>query len=410
LPYPPRARTDDVRSFARGCGLRILTVTLSLLVVFAVLEVALRLTRPDLGWRSFEQVELGWASDEYLTFDPAATPAADGRSRLLFLGDSYLAGSGVRNRDERFPVVLGRIAAAADVQILASGGWGTDQELLAFLQKGAAWGPDLVVLAFCAHNDLRNNLSNKGGRAYKPYFVHEAGRELELFDGHGAPLEFSGRDSSGRVPLRSYAWDLLRFRLQSGADETAEPSPSDETVDPRYRLVTRKREYVDEITRLVPELSGSPQTRLNNISAYVQEDLPHIRYGWELLEGILDRLNAEVTASGAKLIVMLVPDALTGQDARFVTGADFTLRIETPDGPFTLNMSEPRERLRAITARLGIDLFDPTQEFLDRIRTGGLVEVCWPDAEDNHFSGMGHAILAEQLHEYLTANGLLDRP
>ena len=110
--------------------------------------------------------------------------------RWLFVGDSFLAGSGVSALEGRFPLLIERLAGGAvDVAILATGGWGTGQQLLALSQKGTAWSPDLVVLAFSAVNDLVDIAPTPNRpKAPKPYFGLSAD-SLVLVDSSGQRVE-----------------------------------------------------------------------------------------------------------------------------------------------------------------------------------------------------------------------------
>ncbi len=105
------------------------------------------------------------------------------------------------------------------------------------------------------------------------------------------------------------------------------------------------------------------------------------------------------------MLVVLLPDTIKAQDTRFITGSDFSFEFDTPRGPFILDMSEPRRRMVNITKRLGIELFDPTASFIRYIEAEDLVEATWPRPPDNHFSAVGHQIIADQLYEHLDRHG-----
>jgi hypothetical protein len=115
-------------------------------------------------------------------------------------------------------------------------------------------------------------------------------------------------------------------------------------------------------------------------------------------------MRDETDRIDARLIVMLLPVTYKPQDARFVAGGELEFRFQTPDGPFTYRAAEPRDRLERICGELGIELFDPTAEFIDIIVERDLVERAYPRPPDRHFSPVAHAILADQLHAYLQDN------
>jgi len=370
-------------------------------VALLVAETGCRILVPQLGWRLFPDVGLGWSSREYQSFDPADPPREPGRPRLLFLGDSHLAGAGNSSLDARFPMVLQkRLNGSVDVAVLASGSWGTDQELLAFLQKGRAWHPDLVFLAFCPNNDLANILSNTHAQKTKPYFVLRDG-ELAFYTTRGKPVDLGAFRAESDPILQSYLLDLLRFTLGAHDLDAEEDARGTFQVDPRYLRFDAKNEKLWEIAPGQRRLSWSPQYGVNRISAWIAEDFEINRYQWSLFARLLDELNRAVRASDAELVVMMLPVGLRPRDLRFVAGSSFERRFLTPDGAFTFRAEEPRDRVRAIADDLGIRFFDPSAEFLSGLVERGIATEAWPHLGDLHLSDVGDALLAEVLEAWL---------
>ena len=403
---------------------RLLAVLGALLLAFAAGEVFARLRFPSLSHRGFVHPGLGWASKEFMAFDPATDGAAEDELRILFLGDSYLAGGGLKGAARRFSTVLERtIADQVEVRVLASPGWGTDQELLAFLLKGQAWRPDVVVVAFCTNNDLQNIYCSKQS-AKKPFFLLDGEGRLRLHDSEGAPVESFAAGDEVRDPFQSYLLDLVRITLRSGGEEPgAVPTPAlagaegraqgggeegVQRVDVRGNLVAETPiERLRSVWELQPELDWSPQLGLNEVNAYIHEDFELNAGQWRLEEALLASLRDHAAAAGARLVVMLVPTTIKARDLRFVVGNDLEHRFETPDGPFTLRSREPQERLRAICERLGVDFFDPSAAFIATCAEGGLEEEFWPMELDRHFAEPAHAFLGAELHRYLRGLGLV---
>jgi hypothetical protein len=118
-------------------------------------------------------------------------PARDAADpRLLFLGDSMVAAFEVAY-DETFVSLVARDLEArrgASVQAINAGvrGYGTDQSLLYFRERGRHLQPDVVVFVH-ASNDSRNNRTvHRMRRPFgKPAFVLGADGSLELA---GAPV------------------------------------------------------------------------------------------------------------------------------------------------------------------------------------------------------------------------------
>ena len=149
-----------------------------------------------------------------------------------------------------------------------------------------------------------------------------------------------------------------------------------------------------EIYNKQTSLSWSPETGINDVSAYIQDDLATNRYQWRLLEHILLRLRKEVEEVDAKLVVMLLPVIFNPRDADTIAGGPFVQEFQTPSGSFTFRSAEPQDRLREISERTGIAVFDPTTDFIAFVRDNDL-EAVWPDPHDRHFSDVGHKALAD---------------
>lgn len=391
-------------------GLKQWSAALASLALALVLgELLLRLWRPDIGRRGFADARLGWTTREYADFDPEAEPPGE-RLRLMVLGDSYLAGVNVRQMRERFPTYLAdRHPDQLEARILAAAGWGPDQELLAFLEKGAPWRPDLVILAFCANNDLINITTNRhSGVPRKPYFVVEDDR-LALFGPLGDPLAWGDRHPA-RSPLRqSYLLDFVRGAF---GGEAAVQAASDERVDSRYKLFEGIGDgsRIDEVKALGPRLSWSPQNGVNDVNAYIGEDFELNSYQWKLLRGIVRELRDRVVEAGGELVLMALPTPYEARDLRLTPGSGFEHEFQTPDGPFTFRVDEPARRLGRICDELDLDLFDPTAAFVKRVEEESLVDRTWPDPLNRHFGRVGHMILAEELERFLAARGQLRVP
>jgi hypothetical protein len=189
-------------------------------------------------------------------------------------------------------------------------------------------------------------------------------------------------------------------RIDEGVEST-ELEERYPNVDKRYLLFGKRAFNRSDINSRKTELSWSPQTGVTPFSAYIHEDFELNRYQWQVMEGIVGRLKQEVEAVGGKLFVLLLPVSINPLDVETITGGTFEHRFETPVGPFTMRSAEPRERLAAITARLDVQLLDPTGEFIDYIIRNDLLEAAWPEQNNNHFSEVGHDFLADWLNDHI---------
>jgi len=84
-----------------------------------------------------------------------------GSLRVAVLGDSIAAGLGVDRFEDTFPAVLERSLRAAplDAEVLSFAvvGYNTMQEVALFEERGLAYRPDVVVVAYCLNDVERND-------------------------------------------------------------------------------------------------------------------------------------------------------------------------------------------------------------------------------------------------------------
>lgn len=379
-------------------------LVLSLLAGFlGIGELIVRGLLPTLDERPLDDLLLGWTSLEYAEFAPETALADDERLRMLVLGDSYLTLNRYQHKgqDLRFPAQIERRHPDRIVtRTLATQGWGTDQELLAYLEKGRLWHPDLVVLAFCANNDLLNIMSTSHGRiTKKPYFRVESDDSLRLYDPEGRVLSMHFR-SRGQQPLLCSAFvSALQLLVSSWMGDAPARGAA---VDPHYGQFDGKFDMrLRRIEQFVKKLDFSPQLTASEISAYVHEPGDAIRYQWALLERILRELRDQVEADGARLVVLLLPTTYKPRDLAFLPGGSVEHWVETPDGPFLFRAAEPAERLADICDRIGVDSLDVVPAFARIVAEGALHEQVWPDPVDRHYSAIGQRIVSRIVEDYL---------
>ncbi|MDL1859446.1 SGNH/GDSL hydrolase family protein [Betaproteobacteria bacterium PRO7] len=116
-------------------------------------------------------------------------------TRILVLGDSYVWGFGVQD-DEVFTSKIERLCPRVEAVNFGVSGYSTDQELLLYRDKGAAYGADVVVLVL-AGNDYEDNARSKVYVYYhKPAFVLDDDRLVPI----NQPVPRTN------VVVRGFAW------------------------------------------------------------------------------------------------------------------------------------------------------------------------------------------------------------
>jgi hypothetical protein len=214
-------RTDEARArrARRPLGLA-LTIIAAVVAACLIEEAAIRLLglgKPQFytysssrGWK-LKPGAAGWQSDEGRAWisinrwgyrDSQWTLAKPPHTlRIAVIGDSFAEAQQVAI-DETFEAVAQRLlnqriklfangpsAWVRHVQVMNFGidGYGTAQELLTLERSAWRFSPDMVVLAFFAGNDVRNNSVALEGDKCRPFYVERGGRYAL-----GGPFEDSG--------------------------------------------------------------------------------------------------------------------------------------------------------------------------------------------------------------------------
>jgi len=137
---------------------------------------------PQVGWRLKEHtkiregivngLDMNITTGEYglRMSQPDIIPPATGS--ILAVGDSFTAGSGVRD-EQAWPAVLER-SIGQRIANGAAGGYGVDQIVLRAEQLLPVLRPTTVIVGILSQDILRTAYSLFGG-GYKPYFVFEDG-------------------------------------------------------------------------------------------------------------------------------------------------------------------------------------------------------------------------------------------
>lgn len=220
VPAAPAAKPRPRRAA------RLILLLVSFTFSFLVAEAALRIAGvgspafyqpdPHRGWALRPGAE-GWQRREGeawvevnrrgLRDEEHAIPKPPGEVRIAILGDSCVEAIQVPVEETFWalleqelascPAVAGRKVQAVNLGV---SGYGTAQELLTLRHEAWAYEPDLVLLAFYAGNDVRNN--------YRP-LEQDAGRPYFVLEGEGLALDDSFRESGGYRFRQSWTGKVL---------------------------------------------------------------------------------------------------------------------------------------------------------------------------------------------------------
>jgi hypothetical protein len=279
---------------------KIIGVLLSLLVAFAVAEVAVRLISPqevgpvrfacypELGQIpvpgqqgerrspgmftfSYHNNSLGWRGGrEFL--EKKQTDY-----RVLFLGDSFTYGLGVNDKQTFAAVVEKDLRSdRLSVEVMNAGcpGRGTDYELKSFQTVGRKFHPDLTVLGFLA-NDFQDNERGE-------YYNIDKQGELQA-----KPLNCNGgiiRTVLNYLP--AYSWLLSWSQAANLVKETG------------VRMLIHRARKTD------------PEAAKGLVVTYTRRAGGYANAANKYATGIyLERLNAAVKQAGGDLIMFYIPES-----------------------------------------------------------------------------------------------------
>ncbi len=252
--------------------------------------------------------------------------------RIAVIGDSFTEAQEVPAKQAYWsvmqdqlascPAMAGRRAEALDFGI---DGYGTAQEIMTLDRRGWKYEPDFVVLEFFNGNDFRNNTVALEGDKCRPFYV-ERGGELVA----GGPFDESES-----------------FRLNCAARFYSRYSRLLNLLGQSHRIIKslRARENPPPMEHEAG-LSDSIFTPPKNADW---------RDAWQVSDDLLLKLNRDVAAHGARLLVVVVgspievnpnPEVLSRMSARLgvkdLFYADHRLQdFASAHGIDMLDLSEP---------------------------------------------------------------------
>jgi lysophospholipase L1-like esterase len=318
----------------------------SLAATLAIAEVGLRAlgytalherySSPELFWRHDET--LGWSLEPNaegrfvgprpfpIEFDtkietnslglrgPELPEPISGERRVLFLGDSFVAGFEVE-QEETFTALLEgrlekRVGPGVRVINAAVRGYGTDQSYLWFRERGRALGAELVVAVFSA-NDFEDNVTlHRPRRPFgKPAFALLPKGGLEL---RGTPVpryepcsswvlgaDYTPRRVDGSLSRTACA---LQMRLADHSALFTWVATSLARLPGAVHLLNR---LVQPDRTPAPEAARRGPLHVAGLGAPSPEERARIES--ELTTALLQALSGEVRETGARFLLLMIP-------------------------------------------------------------------------------------------------------
>ena len=298
----------------------------------------------------------------------ARTP---GRRRVLVLGDSFVEAMQV-DLEETFAA---RLEQRLGVEMLNAGvsGYSTDNELRAFVTRGARYAPDAVLLLVHVGNDVEENgprlyLGNPHGLPPKPWLAAP-------HPSRGLALCLAAHRAAGRLTVATpgFLWSssrLVRATLTTGTGSVLAFACAGATGPP--------------LVPGVPELLG----------VYGAPETPGWQEAWETTETTLRDLVRRVRATGARIGVVLGPAGIElDPRIRGIQDALFPA-VETHRWDYEY----PYRRLGELLGSEGVPWLSLVPALREnRARTGRSGYYEW----DAHWDAEGHAVVADALAPFV---------
>lgn len=313
--------------------------------------------------------------------------------RIALLGDSYCEALQVP-MEQTFWWLLQQKLEACDqftrqfkgkhVEIINFGvsGYGTAQELIALRQQVWQYSPDIVMLLMTTNNDISDNVRSLKKTDQVPYFYYR-GDELVEDDSfrNSAQHQWQGANQIGRwfrdnlrlVQLGYEAQLLIKTKLDerrarqqvsvsAPVASPAKPAPADVSVENMIYLEPR--------------------------DAVWQE-------AWRVTEGLVKEIHNEVTARGAKFLlvsgsnpIQVHPDRAVRERFKSYLGVD--------------DLFYPNQRLSQFANREQIDFFDlaqPMEKYADQTKI--FLHGFGKEIGNGHWNADGHRQAAELIAQQM---------
>jgi hypothetical protein len=317
----------------------------------------LRVPHPELGWSLKADVDYhyrmktdmvhvqhnskGFHDSEHSFENP------DGIPRVVVLGDSFMEAFSVDSGETFYSQLAGHLREAGkplEVINLGVGGYGTLQEYLVYMAVGRRYRPDVVVLGFYFGNDLYNNDREletllHGGNLItnRPFLDPERLDEFAItsIDYEASMQRYNTAVQARNTKLHRLGEHLAIFRALELAKARLFPTRVRESVTPR-----EDREFV-------------------SLGMHLCEEPPEFSRAWKITGRVLEKLNEEVRAQGAELLIFTVTAEYEVDAALMRTvQADY----HDPDA-LCVEAAPAYQRLREISDELGIAYIDLLPEF-----------------------------------------------
>jgi hypothetical protein len=295
--------------------------------------------------------------------------------RIAVLGDSYVEAAQVALGDTFWKVLEaelnngGRSRKSATVMAFGVSGFGTAQELLTYRHYVTPLRPDIVVLAMTLTNDLRNNSKALEPVQERPFFVLADGKLVEDRSFLQHPVFLSAQDSGTQFKTSLINASNVLQVVAEWKGRRGQPTP---------------------------KKPGQPTEAGLDESIYRAPISANWTDAWAVTESMISLLNEEVTAAGAKLVVVTLTDGMQVHPDRSVY-EEFCRTVGTAD------LTYADQRIANVCDTLGVavlNLAGPMQEraIAEQTFFHGFTNTA---IGEGHWNVDGHRVAGKLLADFL---------
>ncbi|HRX05110.1 MAG TPA: GDSL-type esterase/lipase family protein, partial [Anaerolineae bacterium] len=333
----------------------------------------------------------------------------DGVFRILPLGDSYVEGLRVPLEQTFGKVLEQQLNASAPAgqrfEVIPAGvsGWGTDQELLWLREHGAAYQPDLVLLAFFPGNDFQNNSEalevENMGSIQKPFFHLDTGQltlSYSPFDPATVPQPVQPQTSSGDAANAPAGLSPLAGWLKQHSALYRFVGPALATGAPDFArglanrgLLERSLVRADAPADSIPVAYGIYRDPLSD--------------DWTNSVTLTGALVAEMHSEAEALDAPLAAVILTAPEQVYPDRWQKRLDDNPAMSAYTWDLEQPNRLAADLLQAAGVPYLDLLPTFREEADAGASLHL----RHDGHWTAAGERLAGETTADWLDEQGLI---
>ncbi|MCL2928998.1 MAG: SGNH/GDSL hydrolase family protein [Trichodesmium sp. MAG_R01] len=296
--------------------------------------------------------------------------------RIALLGDSFTEAVHVKLEDTYGAIIEQNLQQCPDfkdqkVEVMNFGvqGYGTAQELMTLRHHVWDYSPDLVILAFYAGNDIRNNYRPLDHDHLRPYFVYKNG-QLEL-------------DMSFRTMK---PWERGRYVFSM--------------VDILPIWLVRNSRILQLIRKVDMDYKQSQFLNYNGqtIISFYREPESNSDWdkGWQVTEGLITLMRDEVYKNRADFMVIAISDS-------HQVHPDLEYREKFKNAHNLSDLYYPDRRIEAFGKQENIPVYILAGQLGDKAKKTGKCLYGFDNGEPcgGHWNIEGHKFVGEVMSHYL---------